>query len=405
MLPGEPAATRGQATPCRQGAAASQPANPSVLTRSQELGPLGPASASAVDTAWTSAQAMPPSPSRVSSPASVATPAPNVPRGISAASGPPSESSTVRHGQFNTAAVDDVTDDSDPDVSTWQDRTQHQSLQEILAFLDQKEREVSTIFTKTRKELLQAVATSGNGAAESNSGKWAAVTTRSDEVTVGWREFGEPFYRAISWQRECEKENQTLREKVALKRNELERLQLKLEQMGLRRVGHASAKGGASATPQTLLDIETSPLSGAVVEGPALARQQPLLPPATLSTVLPNTPNFPAAPSPTSPLPFDLGVDRGASAASLLDSAVVSTSPKAVLGSRGAAAERRLVDDALMVRYASELSSSSARVEPGTISVPRAESSLVRSDSLSSSSVSTSQIYRNVEGQGGAQRR
>eukprot|EP00439_Symbiodinium_sp_Y106_P075436 s1862_g14.t4 len=127
----------------------------------------------------------------------VATPAaaaPNPARGISAPSATPSECSTVvRHGQFNTAACDEATDDSDPDVSSWHGRGQQQSLQDVLAFLDQKEREVSMIFSKTRTQLLQAMPMPPN-----TDGSGSAVTARSDEATVRWREFGEPFYRAIS---------------------------------------------------------------------------------------------------------------------------------------------------------------------------------------------------------------
>ncbi|CAE7788730.1 unnamed protein product [Symbiodinium sp. CCMP2456] len=123
-----------------------------------------------------------------------ATAAPNPPRGVSAPSATPSECSTVvRHGQFNTAACDEATDDSDPDVSSWHGRGQQQSLQDVLAFLDQKEREVSMIFSKTRTQLLQAMPMP-----PSTDGSGSAVRARSDEATVRWREFGEPFYRAIS---------------------------------------------------------------------------------------------------------------------------------------------------------------------------------------------------------------
>eukprot|EP00913_Durusdinium_trenchii_P035574 g33290.t1 len=55
-----------------------------------------------------------------------------------------------------------------------------------------------------------------------------AVTSRSDQVTTGWRDLGGPFYRALALQREREKVNQHLREAVALKKAELESLKEEL---------------------------------------------------------------------------------------------------------------------------------------------------------------------------------
>jgi len=244
----------------------------------------------------------------------VATPAaaaPNPARGISAPSATPSECSTVvRHGQFNTAACDEATDDSDPDVSSWHGRGQQQSLQDVLAFLDQKEREVSMIFSKTRTQLLQAMPMPPN-----TDGSGSAVTARSDEATVRWREFGEPFYRAISLQRQREKENQTLREMVALKKLQLEKLLTAL------RAGSQPAKAVSPVGPPA--ETEGSPLSGAVASTPPVitsgcatpARQQPWIPVAQPSGPPPSTPNFPAAPSPStpnSPIPLDFEYERGA---------------------------------------------------------------------------------------------
>ncbi|CAE7261390.1 unnamed protein product [Symbiodinium necroappetens] len=184
--------------------------------------------------------------------ATPATAAPNPPRGVSAPSATPSECSTVvRHGQFNTTACDEATDDSDPDVSSWHGRGQQQSLQDVLAFLDQKEREVSMIFSKTRNQLLQAMPMP-----PSTDGSGSAVTARSDEATVRWREFGEPFYRAISLQRQREKENQTLREMVALKKLELEKLLTAL------RAGSQTVKAVEHVGPSS--ETEGSPLAGSL---------------------------------------------------------------------------------------------------------------------------------------------
>ncbi|CAE7238905.1 unnamed protein product [Symbiodinium sp. CCMP2592] len=91
--------------------------------------------------------------------------------------------------RFNTTACDEATDEA-------RIRTQmfpHGMEEDVLAFLDQKEREVSMIFSKTRAQLLQSMPMPPN-----TDGSGSAVTARSDEATVRWREFGEPFYRAIS---------------------------------------------------------------------------------------------------------------------------------------------------------------------------------------------------------------
>jgi len=335
----------------------------------------------------------------------VATPAaaaPNPARGISAPSATPSECSTVvRHGQFNTAACDEATDDSDPDVSSWHGRGQQQSLQDVLAFLDQKEREVSMIFSKTRTQLLQAMPMPPN-----TDGSGSAVTARSDEATVRWREFGEPFYRAISLQRQREKENQTLREMVALKKLQLEKLLTAL------RAGSQPAKAVSPVGPPA--ETEGSPLSGAVASTPPVitsgcatpARQQPWIPVAQPSGPPPSTPNFPAAPSPStpnSPIPLDFEYERGPSVASLLATETDSATQSGT-SSRGLGSERRLVDDALMIQLASSLSSKADPPSPVPKAVPR-ESNMHRSDSVSSSSVPMSQMYRpNVDGQGAARR-
>jgi len=209
--------------------------------------------------------------------------------------------------------------DSEPE-SFWGDR---QNLQDVFAFLDQKELEMNLVFAKMRAQLLQAIPTSSVAFGKQ------AIASRSDEVTTGWREFGGPFYRALALQREREKENQHLRDLVARRRAELEQLQEKLDQIG--------TPVQPSLAAFSFSNLETSPLAGAVAATPpsqatshtggpqgqglqashaqvqsdsfgrqallqAEAKAAPQLP-------LPNTPHFPAAPSPrnASPSPLDLG--------------------------------------------------------------------------------------------------
>jgi len=280
--------------------------------------------------------------------------------------------------------------DSEPE-SFWGDR---QNLQDVFAFLDQKELEMNLVFAKMRAQLLQAIPTSSVAFGKQ------AIASRSDEVTTGWREFGGPFYRALALQREREKENQHLRDLVARRRAELEQLQEKLDQIG--------TPVQPSLAAFSFSNLETSPLAGAVAATPpsqatshtggpqgqglqashaqvqsdsfgrqallqAEAKAAPQLP-------LPNTPHFPAAPSPrnASPSPLDLGEG---------DPELQGQQ------GRGVGAFGSPLDDALK----QNVSSFASKVVDVAVPKPPA---MQRSESATSS-VSLSQMYKNQEGQQG----
>eukprot|EP00435_Cladocopium_sp_Y103_P047843 s1814_g14.t1 len=355
---------------------------------------------------------IPPSPAGSVASGSVGASAAVQPRSVPGQSGPPSESSAgPRHAQIS-AGDDEGTEvwpDSDPE--SFLGETYRQNLQDVSAFLDQKELEMTQIFAKMRAQLLQAIPASSSGPP---SGK-QAVSSRSDEVTAGWRDLGGPFYRALALQREREKENQNLRESVARRRGELDQLQQQLDQLGIPRSGPKPTLAAFSFS-----NLETSPLAGAVAVAvtPASASQagqvgqaghvqfqathigaspaqvqsdsfgrQALLqaePRVGPQLPLPNTPHFPAATSPRTapPSPFDLESEGDPDLRGQAGTGV---------GAFGSP-----LDDALK----QNVSNFASKVDAAAAPAPKP--SMTRSESATSS-VSLSQMYK--EGQGNAQRR
>lgn len=269
---------------------------------------------------------------------------------------------------------------------------------------------MNLMFAKMRRELSQAIPASPTSQI---AGK-QAVTSRSDQVTTGWRDLGGPFYRALALQREREKVNQHLREAVALKKAELESLKEELYQLGLPRVG--SQRGNSNLAAFSFSDWESSPLAGVLPAasstippsstGPASATtaiasgypqpsaaqvqsdssgRRTKLQANTPQLPLPNTPHFPAATSPrTSPSPLDLESEGDAQELRIFSQP----------GALGSPLDR--LDDALK----HNVSSLSIKVDAPTPQKPP----LQRSDSATSS-VSLSQMNKNAEGQGSTQRR
>lgn len=356
---------------------------------------------------------IPPSPAGSVASGSVGASAVVQSRSVPGQSGPPSESSAgPRHAQIS-AGDDEGTEvwpDSDPE--SFLGETYRQNLQDVSTFLDQKELEMNLIFAKMRAQLLQAIPASSGPP----SGK-QAVSSRSDDVTAGWRDLGGPFYRALALQREREKENQNLREIVARRRGELDQLHQQLDQLGISRSGTKPTLAAFSFS-----NLETSPLAGAVavmavtpasasqasqvgqashaqfqathigaspaqVQSDSFGRQALLQaePRVGPQLPLPNTPHFPAATSPRTapPSPFDLE----------------SEGDPDLRGQEGTGvgAFGSPLDDALK----QNVSNFASKVDAAAAPAPK-QPSMTRSESATSS-VSLSQMYK--EGQGNAQRR